>query len=183
MALQINQEIETLNKGIVTNPYARIESYRIDKVLGVLIAVVAMYKNKGEAVSNSFVYSEDFLDPLNRPSQPGPISPPIVFNEQSVEYPVINEFSLSVPEEVTRDVYEVVEGTRTITYNDFDENGNIVEKTREEPYTENVKTGTETVIKSKIDISVIGNDPYGWAYGKLKIALEEIFGAGNVIDC
>ena len=37
MALQINQEIETINKGIVTNPYLRIESYRIDKVLGYLL--------------------------------------------------------------------------------------------------------------------------------------------------
>lgn len=183
MALQINQEIETLNKGIVTNPYVRIEAYRIDKMLGVLIAVVAMYTNKAEATANSFVYSEDFLDPLNRPSQPGPISSSIVFNDQSVEYPVVNEFPLTSPEEVVRDVYETVEGTRTITYNDFDENGNIVEKTREEAYTENVKTGTETVTKSKIDISVIGNDPYGWAYGKLKITLEEIFGVGNVIDC
>jgi hypothetical protein len=183
MALQINQEIETLNKGIITNPYVRIEAYRIDKMLGFLIAVVAMYTNKAEADSNSFVYSEDFLDPLTRPSQPGPISPQIIFNDQSIEYPVVNEFPLTVPEEVIRDVFETVDMTRTITYNDFNEDGDIVEKTREEAYTENVKTGTETVIKSKIDISVIGNDPYGWAYGKLKITLEEIFGAGNVIDC
>jgi hypothetical protein len=183
MALQINQEIETLNKGIITNPYVRIEAYRIDKMLGVLIAVVAMYTNKAEATSNSFVYSEDFLDPLNRPPQPGPISSTIIFNEQQIEYPVVNEFPLIVPEEVVRDVYETVDMTRTITYNDFNENGDIVEKTREEAYTENVKTGTETVIKSKIDISVIGNDPYGWAYSKLKVTLEEIFGEGNVIDC
>ena len=183
MALQINQEIETLNKGTVINPYVRIEAYRIDKMLGVLIAVAAMYQSKEEATSNSFVYSEDFLDPLNRKAQSGPISPPIIFNEQSLEYPVVNEFPLTVPEETTSDIYETVEGTRTVTYNDFDENGDIVEKTREEAYSERVKTGTETVTKSKIDISVIGEDPYGWAYGKLKIALEEIFGVGNVIDC
>ena len=183
MALQINQEIETLNKGIITNPYVRIEAYRIDKMLGFLIAVVAMYTNKAEADSNSFVYSEDFLDPLTRPSQSGPISPQIIFNDQSIEYPVVNEFPLTVPEEVTEDIYETQEITNTITYNDFDENGDIVEKTREEITTQRVKTGTRTVTKSKIDISVIGNDPYGWSYVKLKTALEEIFGAGNVIDC
>jgi hypothetical protein len=183
MALQINQEIETLNKGTVINPYIRIEAYRIDKMLGVLIAVAAMYQTKEEASSNSFVYSEDFLDPLNRQAQSGPISPSIIFNDQSIEYPVVNEFPLTVPEEITQDVYQKVEGTRTVTYNDFDEDGNIIEKTREETYSERVKTGTETVTKSKIDISVIGEDPYGWAYGKLKIALEGIFGAGNVIDC
>ena len=183
MALQINQEIETLNKGTVTNPYIRIESYRIDKMLGVLIAVAAMYATKEEATSNSFVYTEDFLDPLNRASQSGPISPSIIFNDQSLEYPVVNEFILGVPEEITADTYEDVENTRTITYNDFDEDGNVVEKTREETYTERVKTGTSTVTKSRIDISVIEGDPYGWAYVKLKIALEEIFGVGNVIDC
>ncbi len=183
MALQINQEIETVNRGTVINPYIRIESYRIDKMVGVLIAVAAMYATKDEANSNSFVYTEDFLDPLNRPSQSGPISPSIIFNDQPLEYPVINEFPLTISQDITKDKYETVEKTRTIKYNDFDEDGNVIEKTREEKYTERVKTGTETVTKSRIDISVVGNDPYGWAYGKLKVALEGIFGVGNVIDC
>ena len=48
---------------------------------------------------------------------------------------------------------------------------------------EKVKTGTHEVTKSKMDISVIGADPYGWAYAKLKTHYEGIFGASNVIDC
>ena len=39
MALQINQEIETINKGIVTSPYLRIEAYRIDKILGYFLVI------------------------------------------------------------------------------------------------------------------------------------------------
>ena len=183
MALQINQEIETINKGIVTSPYVRIESYRIDKFVGLFTATVAFYSNAIEASQNQFVYQEDILDPIERDPQPGPISPSIVYNGSQIEYPVISVFSLTVPESVTEDVYEDQTSTRTITYNDFDENGNVVEKTREETVTERVKTGTQTVTKNKIDLSVIGNDPYAWAYGKLKVTLGAVFGSGNIIDC
>jgi hypothetical protein len=183
MALQINQEIETINKGIVTNPYLRIESYRIDKILGHFIVSTAMYRDKADADTNKFVYLEDYAQPMNRASQTGPIATMITYNDNSFEYPVVIEFPLSVPENVIEDVYEDQEVTRTITYNDFDENGDIVEKTRTETTVEKVKTGTQEVIKSKIDLSVIGNDPYGWAYSKLKTHYEGIFGAGNVIDC
>jgi hypothetical protein len=183
MALQINQEIETINKGIVTSPYLRIESYRIDKVLGYLLVSCAMFRDKNDADTNKFVYHEDFAQPTDRAAQTGPIATLITYNDNSFEYPVIIEFPLGTDETVIEDILEDQEVTRTITYNDFDENGDIVEKTRTETTTEKVRTGTHEVIKSKIDISVIGADPYGWAYEKLKAHYEGIFGAGNVIDC
>ena len=183
MALQINQEIETINKGIVTSPYVRIESYRIDKFVGVFTAIVAFYTDAIEASQNKFVYTEDILDPLERAPQPGPISPNIVYNGNQIEYPVVAEFPLTVEESVTEDVYEDQTSTRTITYNDFDENGNVVEKTREETVTQRVKTGTRTVTKNRIDISIVGSDPYSWAYAKLKIRLGSVFGESNIIDC
>jgi hypothetical protein len=183
MALQINQEIETINKGIVTSPYLRIESYRIDKVLGYLLISCAMFRDKNDADANKFVYHEDFAQPSGRASQTGPIATLITYNDNSFEYPVIIEFPLGTDEVVTEDILEDQEVTRTITYNDFDENGDIVEKTRTETTIEKVRTGTHDVTKSRIDLSVIGSDPYGWAYSKLKTHYEEIFGAGNVIDC
>lgn len=183
MALQINQEIETINKGIVTNPYLRIESYRIDKVLGYFTVSVAMYRDKADADTNKFVYHEDYAQPIGRASQTGPIATMITHNDNSFEYPVIIEFPLGVPENVIEDIYEDQEVTRTITYNDFDENGDIVEKTRTETTIEKVKTGTHEVTKSRIDLSIIGTDPYSWAYLGVKTHYEGIFGAGNVIDC
>ena len=183
MALQINQEIETINKGIVTNPYLRIESYRIDKVLGYFIVAVAMFRDKADADANKFVYHEDYAQPIDRAPQTGPIATMITYEDNSFEYPVIVEFPLTVPETVVEDIYEDQEVTRTITYNDFDENGDIVEKTRTETTIEKVKTGTHEVTKSRIDLSIIGADPYGWAYSGLKTHYEGIFGAGNVIDC
>ncbi len=183
MALQINQEIETLNKGIVTSPYLRIESYRIDKVLGYMIVQVALFSSKADADTNKFVYADDITDPLGRTGQTGPIAVSISYNDESINYPTLLEFPLTVSEDVSEDIYESQEITNTITYNDFDENGNIVEKTREETTTQRVKTGTRTVTKSRIDLSVIDGDPYGWAYTKAKAAYEEIFGVGNVTDC
>ncbi len=183
MALQINQEIETINKGIVTNPYLRIESYRIDKVLGYLLVSCAMFRDKNDADANKFVYHEDYAQPMSRVGQTGPIATLITYNDNSFEYPVIIEFPLGINEVVTEDILEDQEVTRTITYNDFDENGDIVEQTRTETTIEKVKTGTHEVTKSRIDISVIGSNPYGLAYEKLKTHYEGIFGAGNVTDC
>lgn len=183
MALQINREIETLNKGIVPTPYLRIESYRIDKILGYMIVQVALFSSKADADTNKFIYSEDITEPLGRTGQTGPIAVSIGYNDESISYPVLLEFPLTVTEEVSEDIYETQEITNTITYSDFDENGDIVEKTREETTTHRVKTGTRTITKSRIDLSVIDGDPYGWAYTKTKIAYEQIFGVGNLTDC
>jgi hypothetical protein len=107
MALQINQEIETLNKGIVPTPYLRIESYRIDKVLGYMIVQVALFSNKADADTNKFVYSEDITDPLGRTGQTGPIAVSIGYNDESINYPTLLEFPLSVTEDEapTRQLY------------------------------------------------------------------------------
>ena len=182
MALQINQEIETSNKGIVTAPYLRIESYRIDKVLGYMVVQIALFSNKADADKNKFIYTEDISEPLNR-NQTGPIAVTITYDDEVLQYPVLLEFPLVVSEDISEDIYESQEVTNTITYNDFDENGDIVEKTRQETTTQRVKTGTRTVTKSRIDLSVIGSDPYGWAYTKTKEVYEGIFGTGNVTDC
>lgn len=182
MALKITKEIETTNKGLVTNPYLRIESYHIDKVMGFMVVSVAMFVSKEDSEKGKFIYHEDILDPLNRIPQSGPIATSIIVDGNPIEYPTIFELPLSVTETITQDVYETQNLTREVKYYDFDENGNVVEKVREESYTDRVKTGTEETTKSKIDISVIGSDPYGWAYSQIKTRLEPIFGAGNVTD-
>jgi hypothetical protein len=182
MALQINKEIETINKGALSTSYARIEVYHIDKHIGVMRVSIALYVDKDDADKNKFVYHEDFLDPLNRSSQSGPIPTLINVDGNSINYPTIFDLPLSVDETVTEDEYQTQDLVRTVKYYDFDEDGNVIEKTREETYQDRVKTGTKSVTKSKIDLSVIGSNPYEWAYSKLKPKLEEVFGEGNVID-
>lgn len=182
MALQINKEIETTNKGVVTNPYARIESYHIDKSFGIMRVSIALYSSEEDADKNKFVYIEDFLNPLERVSQSGPIATLINFDGQSINYPTLFDFPLAVDETITEDEYQTQNLVRTVKYYDFDEDGNVIEKTREESYQDRVKIGTKSVTKSRIDFSVIGSNPYAWAYTKLKPKLEEVFGEGNVID-
>jgi hypothetical protein len=182
MGLKINKEIETINKGIVSDPYARIESYYIDKAFGIMRISVALFADRDEASMGKFVYHEDILDLIDRAPKGSPIATSIVLDGNSMDYPTIFDLPLSVPEEVTQDIYETQNLVRTVKYYDFDDEGNVVEKTREETYQDRVKVGTESVAKSKIDLSVLGSNPYAWAYDKLKPKLEEIFGVGNVID-
>lgn len=182
MALKINREIETINKGVVVAPYFRIQSYHIDKPMGFMVVSGALYVSKEEADQSKFVYHEDITEPLNRPYMPGPIATSITMDGNSLEYPTLFDIPLSVSETITEDVYETQNLVRTVKYFDFDENGEIVEKTREEPYTDRVKTGTRETVKSRIDLSVIGSNPYEWAYSQIKPILEGVFGEGNVID-
>lgn len=183
MALRINREIETINKGLVTEAYYRIESYHIDKPTGFMVVSGALYANKQDADESKFTYHEEILDPLNRPYKPGPVATLITLDGSSFEYPTLFDIPISVEETVTEDVFEEKTMTRTVKYFDFDENGEIIEKTREEEYIDRQKTGTKQVVKSKIDLSIVKLDPYKWAYEKIKPALEVAFGQGNVIDC
>jgi hypothetical protein len=113
-----------------------------------------------------------------RKIHPNPVSPQLIYNGEEVEYPTYITFEMYTPVEVEEEYTDTE--TQTETYNTFDEEGNVVESTREITAT---VTRTRTVTKNRIDIELIDGDPYGWAYGKLKEALGEIFGAENLTDC
>ena len=181
MALQINQEIETINKGIVTNPYLRVEAYRIDKILGYFLVTTALFRDKADADTNKFVYQEDYAQPIDRAPQTGPIATLITYNDNSFEYPVVIEFPLVVSEVVTEDIYEDQEVTKTITYNDFDENGDEIIAQREEEF-ETITSGSREVQKTLLDLASITGSVYEYSYAKVKEIYSEIFGSENIID-
>lgn len=182
MAFEIRREIET-NKGAISSSYLRIESYRIDKNLGFMVVSVALFVNKEEADRSTFKYHEDITEPINRFNVPGPIGTMITMDGNTFDYPTLFELPMTVTETVSEDVYETKNLTRSVKYFDFDENGEVIEKTREESYTDRSKVGTNETVKSRIDLSVIGDNPYSWAYSQIKPLLENVFGEGNVIEC
>jgi hypothetical protein len=157
----------------------KIESYRINKFAGLYECTVAMFKDLEDAANSKPVYREDiFCDISVRKIHPNPVSPQLIYNGEEVEYPTYITFEMYTPVEVEEEYTDTE--TQTETYNTFDEEGNVVESTREITAT---VTRTRTVTKNRIDIELIDGDPYGWAYGKLKEALGEIFGAENLTDC
>ncbi len=176
MGFIIKQPLET-NQGLLSEAYARIEMYRVDMFYGLLHATVALYPSKQAAVDTFPVY---FGEINSNPSQVIGVS--IVYNGEEIEYPSYFEFPLTVPVEVEVPVFEDVVETKESKYYDFDGEGNIVEKVREETKTKTVQTGTKVITKLKIDINQNEGNVYSLAYDLVKKEFGQIFGNENIID-
>lgn len=176
MGFIIKQPIET-NQGLLSEAYARIEMFRVDKFFGLLHATVAMYPSREAAIDTFPVY---FGEVNPNPSQIVGVS--IVYNGEEMEYPTHFEFPLAVPVEVEVPFFEDVVETKQSKYYDFDQDGNIVEKMREETKTKTVQAGTKTITKLKIDINQINGNVYSTAYDLVKKEFGQIFGDENIID-
>ena len=180
MAIKINKTFNSLLAGELTEAVVRIENYRIEKLTGLFHVTLAMFKNETDAADFKFTYIEEFLAPQSEWKKHPPMVIPtaIIVDGEEKTYPTYIQIPFTTPVEVEEGVYEDM--TTTETYTDFDDDGNVVQKSRE--VTVSQKTGTIMVSKNKIDMTVIGSDPYGWAYGKVKPYFEEIFGAENLTD-
>lgn len=174
MGFIIKQSLET-NQGLLSEAYARIEMYRVDMFYGLLHTTVAMYPSKKAALETFPVY---FGEVNPDPSQVIGVS--VLYNGEEIEYPSYFEFPLVKDVEVEYPLYEDVEEVKTSTYYDFDENGEIVKKERVDRVHKNVRSGTQKVIRQKIDIDK-GNI-YSYAYEQVKKEFGKIFGDENIID-
>ena len=176
MGFIIKQPLET-NQGLLSEAYTRIEMYRVDMFFGLLHATVALYPSRKAALDTFPVY---FGEVNPNPSQVVGVS--IVYNGEEMEYPTYFEFPLAVPVEVEVPVFEDITETKNSKYYDFDEDGNIVEKMREETKTKTVQTGTKVITKLKIDINQNEGNVYSLAYDLVKKEFGQIFGDENIID-
>ena len=174
MGFIIKQPIET-NQGLLTEAYARIEMYRVDMFYGLLHATVAMYPSRQIAKDTFPVY---FGEINIHPSQIVGVS--IVYNGEEIEYPTYFELPMVDPVEVEIPIYEDVVENKVSKYYDFDDNGEIIEKSREEEVKTTAQTGTQSITKQKININK--ENVYSFAYEEIKKEFGKIFGEENIID-
>jgi hypothetical protein len=174
MGFIIKQPIET-NQGLLTEAYARIEMYRVDMFYGLLHATVAMYPSRQIAKDTFPVY---FGEINTHPSQIVGVG--IVYNGEEIEYPTYFEFPMVDPIEVEIPIHEDVVENKVSKYYDFDDNGEIIEKTREEEIKTTVQTGTQNITKQRININK--ENVYSFAYESVKKEFGKIFGEENIID-
>jgi hypothetical protein len=174
MGFIIKQPIET-NQGLLTEAYARIEMYRVDMFYGLLHATVAMYPSRQIAKDTFPVY---FGEINTHPSQIVGVN--IVYNGEEMEYPTYFELPMVDPIEVEIPIYEDVVENKVSKYYDFDDNGEIIEKTREEAIKTTSQTGTQSITKQKININK--ENVYSFAYEEIKKEFGKIFGDENIID-
>ena len=176
MGFVIKQSLET-NQGLLNEAYARIEMYRVDVFYGLLHATVAMYPSRQAAMETV----PEFFGEVNpKPSQVVGVS--LVYKGEEMEYPTYFQFPMIEPVEIEVPLFEEVNEVVTSTYYDFDDEGNIVEQTRETEKTKMVQTGTEIITKSKISINKNEGRVYEFAYALVKEEFGKIFGDENIID-
>jgi hypothetical protein len=174
MGFLIKQSLET-NQGLLTEAYVRIEMYRVDMFYGLLHTTVAMYPNRQVAKDTFPIY---FGETNPHPSKVVGVN--ILYNDNEIEYPTYFQFPMVEDVEVEIPIYEDIVETKINKYYDFDENGEIVEKIKEEEVKTTIQTGTETIIKQKININQ--ENVYSFAYNLVKKEFGEIFGNENIID-
>jgi hypothetical protein len=176
MGFIIKQPLET-NQGLLEEAYARIEMYRVDMFNGLLHTTIAMYPSRQAALDTFPVYFGERNASLSQV-----VGVAIVHNGVEMTYPTYFEFPLVEDIQAEVPLFEEVSETKTSTYYDFDADGNIVEKTREDITTKVVQTGTQLVTKQKIKIDQGNGNIYSHAYSLVKAEFSKIFGDENIVD-
>jgi len=176
MGFIIKQPLET-NQGLLLESYVRIEMYRVELFYGLLHVTVAMYPSRQAAQDTVPMY---FGEVNPNPSQVVGVN--IVYKDEEMEYPTYFQFPLVKEIELEIPVMEERVETKTSTYYDFDEKGDIVQKERQDEIRSVVQVGTQKIPKQKIDINKNNGNIYSFAYEQIKKEYGAIFGDENIID-
>jgi hypothetical protein len=174
MGFLIKQPLET-NQGLLTEAYVRIEMYRVDMFYGLLHTTITMYPNRQVAKDTFPIY---FGETNPHPSKVVGVN--IFYNNEEIEYPTYFEFPMVDEVEIEIPIYEDIIENKISKYYDFDENGDIIEKTKEEEVKITTQIGTQTIIKQKINVNK--ENVYSFAYNLVKEEFGKIFGNENIID-
>lgn len=178
MGFIVKQPIRTILGETLNEFYVRIETCNINKTMGCLVAGIAAYPNSSLSRESHPTYTEDYT--YNITSHIIPVS--INYNETDIEYPTYYQFLLTSSVLVDVPVYENTVISESISYYDFDINGDVVEKTRIEYTSQSKQIGTEQVTKYKYDTSIITGSALPFAYELVKSEYGNIFGHENIID-
>jgi len=159
MGLLIKADLET-SAGSTENAYARIDTYRVDKVSSRVGFAITYWKNEKAAHKFNREYLEDKLK-----NATGLFANKVVlYNSDSpdgdeIDLPTFLRINLTRKEEVEIPIIENVQEERSIPYVSFNENGDEVTKYR--TVVENVEkqVGTEVKVKEIIDNNLISDLP------------------------
>lgn len=177
MGFKINQTIQTINHGELTSFYVRIEEYAISKSMGTIRATVVLYPDSESAKLSFPKYIGDHPDSY----LPSPIATKITYNGIEMEYPTLFTFEITTSVDLDIPIFETLQIPQTITYLDFDADGNIIEATKIEYTDIKTQTGISTVTKKYMDVGKIIGNVYEYFYPLVMVEYGKIFGIENII--
>lgn len=160
MALKITAQIGT-DKGITSEAYVRIADYQVSKY-GSASFRIELFQSQADSVVSAGMY-------------PMPMGNGIARNQQIGDNLWV---ALTKEVEATRTVQRNVE---VVTEAVLDSEGEVITPASSKWEMQDVE---ETYTATVPDLTALEDETiFEFAYGKLKVKLADLFGAGNVVDC
>jgi len=157
------------------NFYVRIENYAVRKHNGNVAVNIAHYMSKEGAAKAMPPHIED----IHQNSGEELLRLTHTYNGIEKSYPFHYEFPLTEEETVMVTTYSSSFSTQQIEYTDFDDDGNEVIKTRDQQI-ETVHTGSQNVVKNKVNLDLMTGSIYTYAYEKIINEYAKVYGSENI---
>lgn len=158
--------------------YGRIDSYRYERNSGNVVATVALYKDTKAAKSNQLIeYPVNF-------SSYGIIGVELGISgsEEKITYPTLINIPLTSSADVEIPIYTNHITSESISYYDFDDNGDVVEQFKWEYYSQSVQIASETKQQDVLNTEVLTGNIFPYMYNIVTSKFKGIFGQENVIN-
>ena len=172
---------KTIPHGELNSMYGRVVAYRFDKTLGELFATVCLYKDAKSAKSNQNInYPNDFAE-----SQAVIGSDLEIVNGEettSISYPSLINIPMTSSVDVEIPIFTNHITSQSLNYYDFDENGEVVEKSKWEYYSQSVQIGTQIKKQNIINTELVIGNAFPFIYNIVTSKYKEIFGNDNIIN-
>jgi hypothetical protein len=155
--------------------YGRIDGYSYLRYYGTLNAMVVLY-TLDEKQSGNVEFPIDFLKKSNVVGVELEKDGEVINYPLSISMPVSSSVMVNVP------IYHNHITSQSVNYYDFDDNGDVVEKTKLEYVSQSLIVGTQEVQQNILDTEVLTGNVFPFMYNVVTEKYKEIFGEQNIIN-
>ncbi len=164
--------------GELDSLYGRIDSFRYNRNSGNLVTTIALYTNSRGAKSNEVIeYPVDFSN-----YQIVGVELIVSGSGETITYPTLINIPLTSSANVEVPIYTNHITSQSISYYDFDDNGDVVEKFKWEYFSQSVQIGTEIKEQDILNKELITGNVFPYMYNVVTSEFKGIFGEENVIN-
>jgi hypothetical protein len=175
--LVTGSQYNTIPWGTLDSMYGRIEWYSFSKQAATIQACVTLFTNAKSAKSNQqIIFSEN-------PNIHGDVvATTLEFNDTTVTYPTSFTIPLTSSAMVRVPTYTNHITSESMSYYDFDDNGDVVEKVKWEYTSQSLETGYNMIEMDVVDVEQLSTNIYPFMYNIITSEFKQIFGEDNIIN-
>lgn len=156
--------------------YGRIDAYSYWRFDGSINAMVVLYEPK-EMKKGNINYP---IDNFNVESNV--IGVVLEKDGEELQYPTSVKIPVTSSINVNIPIYHTHITSQSINYYDFDESGEVVEKTKWEYTSQSLMVGSQTVEQDILNTEVLTGNVFPYMYNVVTEKFKEIFGEENIIN-